>query len=109
MLISTKTAVTAILQADPSLDGNTIKFALSVLERNADLDYSHPASPRDRILSRKEVAEILGCSPHTVSAYGRRGRIHRVLGGADGKRATGYSEQSVVALLSGKGRSGNGK
>lgn len=100
MLSSTKTAVTAILQADPSLKEATIATALSVLEDNPPAQMT--VAETDRVLSRKEVAEILQCSPHTVSTYGRRGLIRRILGGVGAERATGYSERSVMALVKGE-------
>ncbi len=56
-------------------------------------------SPLDRVLSRREVAEIMGVTARTVSAYARRGLIRPLRYGADAKRATGFSEQSVRAML----------
>ena len=56
-------------------------------------------SPMDRALSRREVASILGVTPRTVTAYANRGLIRALCHGANSERATGYSEQSVRAML----------
>ncbi len=60
--------------------------------------------PHDRALTRRQVAELLGVSPHTVSAYARRGLIKAFRLGRQAKLAVGYSSASVRALLEERGR-----
>jgi len=58
--------------------------------------------PLDRLLSRKQVADLLSCSLKTVSDKVRAGKLNAVYGGADGKRLTGISEESVRAFMEGR-------
>ena len=91
MLSSTKTAITAVLNADPSIDKNTIKAAVSVLEskNNAKTDDTIA-----RILSRTEVAKLLGVGAKRVDQLAYQGILKRItLPGTS--RAIGYSEDDI--------------
>ena len=98
MLPSTKTAVTAILRADPSITKAQSQAALDALEGRTAAGLAVDA-PTDRALTRRQAAEILGVKPHTVSDYARKGLIKAFRFGAQGKLASGYSAESVRALL----------
>lgn len=98
MLNSTKTAVAAILQTDPSITREQIKAALNVLNGRTSAGLAVDA-PTDRSLTRQQTAEILGVKPHTVSDYARKGLIRAFRFGKQGKLASGYSAESVRALL----------
>ena len=99
MLPSTKTAVTAVLNADPSLDHNQIKAALSVLDSKTNAKtYDTPP----RILRRPEVARLFGVTPKRIDQLALQGLLKRIyLPGT--KKALGYSEESIRAITSEKG------
>ena len=98
MMQSTKTAVVAILRADPSITREQANAALDALEGRTAAGVAVDA-PTDRALTRRQAAEILGLKPHTVSDYARDGKIKAFRFGDKGKRAAGYSAESVRALL----------
>lgn len=58
-------------------------------------------TPLDRALSRKQVAQILGRCPKTVSLLVANGKLRGVFGGPGGKRLTGISEASVRKFVGG--------
>ena len=98
MMQSTKTAVAAILRTDPSITREQAAAALDALEGRTAAGIAVQA-PTDRALSRRQVAEILGVKPHTVSDYARDGKIQALRYGDKGKRASGYSAESVRRLM----------
>lgn len=60
------------------------------------------AAPLDRVLTATQTAALLARSKKTVTELAKRGKIRRVCCGANGQRASGYSEASVRAFLAGK-------
>lgn len=98
MMEHTQKAVVAILRADPSVTKPQITAALDALAGKTAAGLSVDA-PTDRALTRKQAAEILGVKPGTVTAYARKGIIKAFRFGAKGKLASGYSAESVRALL----------
>lgn len=94
MLPTTKTAIAAVLNADPSVDKNQIKAALSVLGSAAN---AKAIETPDRILRRPEVARLLGLSVKRVDQLAQRGILSRVvLTGTN--RAIGYREADIRAI-----------
>ena len=91
----TRAALVAIMQGDPELDTATIEAALDVLDGKTAAGIAPAVSTIDRGLTRRQVAEILCCSTHTVTHYAKRGKIRPIALGADGKRARLYSAESV--------------
>lgn len=98
MMQSTKTAVVAILRADPSITREQANTALDALEGRTAAGLAVDA-PTDRALTRQQAAEILGVKPATVTAYARKGLIKAFRFGAKGKLASGYSAESVKRLM----------
>lgn len=98
MMQSTKTAVVAILRADPSITREQANAALDALEGRTAAGVA-VAAPTDRALTRRQVAEIMGVDRATVSRYARNGLIKAFRFGAKGKLASGYSAESVRKLL----------
>jgi len=94
MLKSTNTIIRTALNADPSIDPKLAEYVISVLEGKQEPQ----TNPVDRVLSRRQVAELIGKSVKSVDIYGRRGIFRRITLG--GNRSLGYSEQSVRAALS---------
>ena len=94
----TRKAVEAILAADPSITRGQAKAALDALTGRTAAGLAVDA-PTDRSLTRRQAAEILGVKPHTVSDYARKGLIKAFRFGEKGKLASGYSAESVRALL----------
>ena len=99
MTDSTKAAVTAILRADPTVSKDQLSGAVRLLEGKGKCGKSSAEVLRDRSLTRKQVAEILGVKPNTVTVIASRGLIGKILTGKDQKRAIGYSERDVMALI----------
>ena len=95
---STKAAVLAIVRADPSITREQAKAAMDALEGRTAAGLAVDA-PTDRALTRKQVAEMLGVKPATVTAYARKGIVKAFRFGAKGKLASGYSAESVRRLL----------
>lgn len=55
----------------------------------------------DKLLTTKEVAERLHRSTKTVRQIAARGQLRRIYCGANGQRASGYSEKSVRDFIGG--------
>lgn len=103
MMQSTKAAVMAILRTDPSITREQANAALDALEGRTAAGLAVDA-PTDRALTRRQVAEILGVKPHTVSDYARDGKIKAFRFGDKGKRAAGYSAESVKRFMARSGK-----
>jgi len=101
MLDTTKTAIKAMCAADPSITPAMLNHALQILDGKTATALTNP-EPMDRILTRRQVAEIMHKDVRTVSVYARKGKIKKICCGENGERASGYSEQSVRELMSGK-------
>lgn len=92
MLSSTKQIVKAALAADTTITPQQASAAISTLEGKTAAGLVQSA-PLDRVLTRQQVAEIIGKSVKSVDVYGRRGVFRRVKFGRT--RSSGYSEASV--------------
>ena len=101
MLDSTKTAIRAIAQADPSVTKAQIDAALDALAGNTAAGIA-VSVPTDRVVNRRQAAELLNCRPHTISDYVRRGLIRPIRAGKMGKLSLGYSLESIRALMEGR-------
>ena len=91
---STKDAVRAICATDPSITPVQVKAALAELDGEGSRHLTN-SEPLDRVISRKQAADILGYSKKSVSEKVKAGKIKAIYGGANGNRITGISEQSV--------------
>lgn len=100
MLKSTRDAVKAICAADPSIPTARVQTALADLE-GVGIREVLETKPIERSYNRKQVAALMGVSVKTVGSYVRRGLLTKILSGANGQRATGYTGESVRALLEG--------
>lgn len=100
MLQTTREAIKALCAADPSLTPVLVNAALAELEgKGVRCIMPEPAEP---CYTRAQVAALLKRDPKTISRYARQGLLIPIFGGADGKRATGYTGASVKALLAGR-------
>lgn len=104
---TTKDAVRAICAADPSVNAAQLKAALAELDGEGTREMLQ-GEPPPRSYSPAQVAALLGRSRRTVTLYARRGLLVPIYSGATGKRAQGYTGESVAALLSGKATAGKG-
>jgi hypothetical protein len=96
---STKTALTAILRTDPSITHEVRAAVLAALDGKAAPAASTPAVPR--LLRRGEVAKRMAVTVRAVDLWTRSGILQKVtLPGH--RRASGFREQDVIALISGK-------
>lgn len=98
MLTSTRTAVLAVLRADPSIDGDTITRIKAAFDGKADKADTPTARP---LVKRAEVCRLTGLCPISVDRYARMGALRRVyLGGSS--RASGFDPASVDEFLAGR-------
>ena len=101
MLKSTRDAIKAICNADPSVTAAQVQAALSELEGEG-VRQVLDGKPIERAYNRSQIAALLGVSVKTVGDYVRRGLLTKILPGANGERATGYTGESVRKLLEGR-------
>lgn len=95
MLDTTRTAAAAIFAADPTMTDDERKARLA-----PDFTPTNPA-PLDPIISPMETGKLFGKDRHTLANWEKRGLLRAVRTGKDGRRITGYTGESVRALLSG--------
>lgn len=96
MKTETGAAIRAIIATDSTISADAAKAALDALTK------THTTEDEDRVLSRAEVAALMGKSVKAIDIYGRRGVIRRVYltgGGSQRIQAQGYSRNSVLAAI----------
>lgn len=93
---TTRTIIKSAMEADDSVPPKAAALIMSIIDNGGEPDVD-VRKPLDRILTRKQVAEIFQVSPKMVDIYGRRGYIRRI--SVTGKQAQGYSENSVREAL----------
>lgn len=101
MTTNTGTIIKAALAADNTITPEEAKAALAALANKPKA-----TDEGDRVLSRAEVAALMGKSVKAVDVYGRRGIIRRVYltgGGSQRIQAQGYSRNSVLEAI-GRGK-----
>ena len=98
MMDTIKAATLALWNSDPSITKEQKKAALDALSGRTAAGLAVD-TPTDRLLTRRQVAEILAVKPATVTVLTRKGLIRAVYFGEKGKLASGYSAESVRALL----------
>ncbi len=78
--------------------GNTLVFSETTPEEKKRIleVAKEPTPARPKMLSRKEVAKMLGVSGETIKRYGRKGLLHPVKFTA---RAVRYSEAEVLDFM----------
>lgn len=97
MTPNTETVIKAVIAGDPTISPDAAQAALNALTAKPT-----EAEDGDRVLSRAEVAAIMGKSVKAVDIYGRRGIIRRVYltgGGNVRAQAQGYSRKSVMEAI----------
>ena len=94
MTEATRIAVRALLASDSSITPETVKSALAVLEGAKVSD----AIQEDRILKRKEAAQLMGRTTRTVDLLCQSGILRRVTIGTR-KRAFGILASSLVEAM----------
>ena len=97
MLSNTRTIIKAAVAADSTITPQQLAAGMAALEGKTAVGFTQ-AEPLDRVLTRQQVAEIIGKSVKSVDIYGRKGVFRRVCFG--GARSCGYSEASVREALS---------
>ena len=97
MLPQTKTALAAIIAADPSIPPGASTTALRLLEGRDSY-----TTPLGRVIRPSEASRLLGVTPRTLRLWALRGALVPVYGGQK-KRRTGYTESSIRAILAGEG------
>lgn len=63
--------------------------------------------PIPRILSAEAVAELTGLDKRSLRSYAAKGQLQRAYFGGEGKRAKGYTEESVRRFISAAGGAAN--
>jgi len=93
-------AIKSIMAVDPSIDPTERQRIICFIKRGPN-NIPTDIRPEARILDRAEVAKRLSTSPRTVDRLARQGVLQRVtLPGR--KRAAGFREQEVTALVEGR-------
>ena len=105
MLPQTENAIKNLAALDASITPDRVAAALRVM-RGDDEPQGVDAVEAikiaaDELLTRKQVSQLLGVTPKSVSNYAKRGRIKQVGGGALRTQAR-YSRKSVEAYLRGE-------
>ena len=95
MQTTTKTALTAILAADASIPKEAAQRALSILAGN------EAPRPVGRVLRTTEVAKLFNVTTKTLRLWAENGILVPVFGPGR-KLRTGYTEESVRAVIEGR-------
>lgn len=98
MLNVTKTAITAILKQDNTIDDSDFKNIVNALTR--PVPALQDAKPMPRVVSRQEVAKLIGRSPARVDQLVKEGKLKKVFG-VGNYRAVGFTEESVRRFVEG--------
>lgn len=98
-LTVTRQIILLVLQTDPTINETVRKSVMRALDDDALASGTGCTQP-DKVLSRNEVARIMGVKPRTVTYYAKRGVIRPIRNGVKGSRASGYSAQSVQDAMS---------
>lgn len=103
MTSSTEIAVKAILSADSTVSQDQVRAALDSL-KGTSARLVMPTEEADMLLSRKQVAALVGIEEKTVDLYGKRGIFKRVYlipprEGVKRRMAQGYSRKSVLDAM----------
>ena len=91
---TTKTAIAAILDADGTVANATLKAIRRLLNGDEERE------PMGRVIHPKEAASICGVTTKTIRDWTKNGGLVPVYG-PNKKRVTGYTEESVRALVAG--------
>lgn len=95
MKTATRTIVRAALDADATVPAETTARALRLLDGEDD----RPSL--GRVIRTHEARKLLGVTSKTMRLWSLRGALVPVYGGQTHRR-TGYTEQSVRAILEGR-------
>ena len=96
MTTATRETLKGLFKMDPSITADQVRTCFLVLNGSPDVLHGH--GDIDRILSRKEAAEILGCGPKRVDDLTRRGVLKRFyFPGCS--RASGIPRSSVESVM----------
>ena len=99
MKAETGAAIRAIIATDGTITADAAKAAFDALTGEPPVATSDVG---DRVISRADVAVMMGKSVKAVDIYGRRGIIRRVYltgGGSQRIQAQGYSRNSVLEAI----------
>jgi hypothetical protein len=101
MLDTTIQAIQAVLAADQSVDTEERKNLVQMLKKGVRKARKADAGPaKDRVVSRKAVAERFGVCVKTIANWQERGVIQAVR--VPGAKTPGYRESDVDALIAGR-------
>ena len=98
MLDITRGLIRDIARRDPSITPEMLKAGLAAFDGES-VAVQIDRAPLDRIVSRAEVAQVLGVTVRTVTAYAKRGLLRGICAGAQGARRGGYLLSSVRQLM----------
>lgn len=102
MTSSTKEIILSVVRNDSTITPEQVRAGLAGFDGKSVHAYVN-TTPMDRLLSRKEVAQLLAKSAKQVDALCRSGALARVYpkysDGTRAKRACGISESSYRAFV----------
>lgn len=106
MIAATENVLKVVLAGDSTISPDETTAVFKILSGNVKagcvLNSVVPTDQPDMVLSREQVANLLGKSKGAVDIYGRKGIIRRVYltkGGTMRQQAQGYSRASVMAAI----------
>lgn len=91
-------ALAAAATVDQTITAEMQQAALYALDGATAAGLTNSA-PIPRILNADTVAELTGLDKRSLRTYAARGQLRRAYFGGDGKRAKGYTEESVRAFI----------
>ena len=98
---STRKIIEAAVAADGSIEEAAARLAFDILACDRPVAMVQPSPvTMDSVMSRTEVARVLGLAPHSVDRYARSGALRRVTM-PGGKVSLGISRESVMRVLQG--------
>lgn len=101
MTPATKTAVSAIMKADPTMTSEQVRAAL---EAATGTITPNAIQPLARAVRPKDAAFALGVSRRTLRRYALDGLLHPIYRGkGKARRTVAYTAESVNAFVYGKG------
>ena len=98
MTHSNEQAITVLLSSDPTVKKEDREKALRILRGEEQDEKKEIAEGLSKlVISREDVAEMLGVSLSTVSRWGKMGKFELC---KNGKKGYGYRYESVVSFIS---------
>lgn len=98
MTKNTADILATVLTTDATISDEQRELALSILKGEEERQARQ--APIGKLYSRRQAAEVLGCSPQAVDYYSRMGWLPKTKLGMQ-SRASGITEEALRAFING--------